>query len=71
MWYNVPRRTRTVVYLILSDYFKPMESRKDAKLRIERRERDKRISIHHIINKCSKDLFDNLQDKDNLKEWQW
>lgn len=48
-----------------------MESRKDTKLRLEQRERDKRISIHHIINKASKELFDNLNDTDNLKEKTW
>lgn len=46
-----------------------MESRKDTGRRRLQREYDNQPSLHHIINKSSKELFDNLNDKDNLKEW--
>lgn len=46
-----------------------MESRRDTERRRLQREYDNRPSLHHIINKSSKELFDNLNDKDNLKEW--
>lgn len=48
-----------------------MEKRKETEQRRLQREYDKRISIHHIINKASKELFDNLNDDDNLKEKTW
>ncbi len=37
--------------------------------KILQRINDGRESCHHIINKKSKDLFLNLHDKDNLKNW--
>ena len=48
-----------------------MEKRKETEQRRLQREYDKRISIHHIINKASKELFNNLNDDDNLKEKTW
>lgn len=45
-----------------------MEKRKNTEQRRLQREYDKRLSIHHVINKASKDLFDNLNDDENLKE---
>jgi len=45
-----------------------MEKRKETEQRRLQREYDKRISVHHVINKASKELFDNLNDDDNLKE---
>lgn len=48
-----------------------MEKRKETEQRRLQRENDKKLSIHHIINKASKDLFSNLNDSENLKEKTW
>lgn len=37
--------------------------------KILQRINDSRESCHHIINKRSKELFCNLHDKDNFKNW--
>jgi len=48
-----------------------MRNRKSLEERNLQRERDNKFSLHHIINKSSKDLFDNLHDTENLKDWNW
>ncbi len=45
-----------------------MKNRKSLEERRLQKEYDARISFHHIINKSSKELFNNLNDEENLKE---
>lgn len=70
---NIPLELLNSSYLNFLYYFKPflMEKRRDSEARRLQREKDERITYHHILNKCRKDLFSNLYDWENITELKW